>query len=70
MKLTKVNKNIERMKTEATAIISKACIIKDELKEINEYDNLMSVENDFRKIAEWANNMVDLCLETYDEFSE
>lgn len=70
MSLNKIIKNIDKMKTESVAIISRSTNIKNKLNEIEGYDDLYDVENDFRKIAEWANNMVDLCLETYDEFEE
>jgi hypothetical protein len=68
--MNKLEKNIKRMKTEAKEIIAKAKTIKEELKEIKEYDDLMNVEIDFRNIAAWANEMIDLCLESYDEFDE
>ena len=70
MSLNKIIKNIDKMKTESVAISSRSINIKNKLNEIEGYDDLYEIENDFRKIAEWANNMVDLCIEIYDEFEE
>ena len=70
MSLNKIIKNIDKMKIESVAISSRSINIKNKLNEIEGYDDLYEIENDFRKIAEWANNMVDLCIEIYDEFEE